>query len=120
MVEPATNCIAEFITMVQGLIEKGYAYVAGGNVYFDTSKLDKYYVFGEHDEEDLAVGVREGVEADDNKTSTAAASTTPSPTTPMRSPSPRAIWATSGATTGSMCGTSTTPPARCPSPRANS
>ena len=67
VVEPATNCIAEFITMVQGLIEKGFAYVAGGNVYFDTSKLDKYYVFGEHDEEDLAVGVREGVEADDNK-----------------------------------------------------
>jgi len=67
VVEPATNCIAEFITMVQGLIEKGYAYVAGGNVYFDTSKLDKYYVFGEHDEEDLAVGVREGAEADDNK-----------------------------------------------------
>ena len=67
VVEPATNCIPEFITMVQGLIEKGYAYVAGGNVYFDTSKLDKYYVFGEHDEEDLAVGVREGVEADDNK-----------------------------------------------------
>ena len=67
VVEPATNCIPEFITMVQGLIEKGYAYVAGGNVYFDTSKLDKYYVFGEHDEEDLAVGVREGVEADENK-----------------------------------------------------
>ena len=67
VVEPATNCIAEFITMVQGLLDKGYAYLAGGNVYFDTSKLDKYYVFGDHDEEDLAVGVREGVEADDNK-----------------------------------------------------
>ena len=67
VVEPATNCIDEFITMVSGLIEKGYAYLAGGNVYFDTSKLDKYYVFGDHDEEDLAVGVREGVEADDNK-----------------------------------------------------
>lgn len=53
--------------MVEGLLEKGYAYLAGGNVYFDTSKLDKYYVFSEHDEEDLAVGVREGVEADDNK-----------------------------------------------------
>ena len=25
VVEPATNCIAEFITMVQGLLEKGYA-----------------------------------------------------------------------------------------------
>ena len=67
VVEPATACIPEFITMVEGLIEKGYAYLAGGNVYFDTAKLDKYYVFSEHDEEDLAVGVREGVEADDNK-----------------------------------------------------
>ncbi len=67
VVEPATNCIPEFITMVEGLLEKGYAYEAGGNVYFDTSKLEKYYVFGEHDQEDLAVGVREGVEADGNK-----------------------------------------------------
>ena len=67
VVEPATNCIPEFITMVSGLLEKGFAYVAGGNVYFDTSKLKTYYVFGEHDQEDLAVGVREGVEADGNK-----------------------------------------------------
>ena len=67
VVEPATNCIPEFITMVQGLLDKGYAYIAGGNVYFDTSKLEKYYVFGDHEEENLAVGVREGVEADDNK-----------------------------------------------------
>ena len=42
VVEPATHCIPEFITMIQGLLDKGYAYVAGGNVYFDTSKLDKY------------------------------------------------------------------------------
>jgi cysteinyl-tRNA synthetase len=53
--------------MVQGLLDKGYAYIAGGNVYFDTGKLQKYYVFGEHQEENLAVGVREGVEADENK-----------------------------------------------------
>jgi cysteinyl-tRNA synthetase len=67
VVEPATNCIPEFIEMVQGLLDKGYAYIAGGNVYFDTGKLQKYYVFGEHQEENLAVGVREGVEADENK-----------------------------------------------------
>ncbi len=67
VVEPATNCIAEFINMVQGLIEKGYAYLAGGNVYFDTSKLDEYYVFNKHDSEELMVGVREGVEEDTNK-----------------------------------------------------
>ena len=66
-VEPATNCIDEYIHMVETLLEKGYAYLAGGNVYFDTSRLDKYYVFNDHDEEDLAVGVREGVEEDTNK-----------------------------------------------------
>ncbi|MBQ8587122.1 MAG: cysteine--tRNA ligase [Oscillospiraceae bacterium] len=67
VVEPATNCIDEYIHMVQTLIEKGYAYFAGGNVYFDTSKLEKYYVFNDHKEEDLNVGVREGVEEDSNK-----------------------------------------------------
>ena len=67
VVEPATNCIDEYIKIVSGLLEKGFAYEAGGNVYFDTSKLDKYYVFNDHDEEDLAVGVREGVEEDENK-----------------------------------------------------
>ncbi len=67
IIQPATGCIAEFIQIVEGLIEKGFAYVAGGNVYFDTAKLDKYYVFNGHDEEDLAIGVREGVEEDTNK-----------------------------------------------------
>ena len=66
-VQPATGCIAEFIQLVQGLLDKGYAYVAGGNVYFDTSKLDKYYVFNDFSEEDLEVGVRDSVEADGNK-----------------------------------------------------
>ena len=67
VVEPATNCIDEYIKIVSTLIDKGFAYLAGGNVYFDTSKLDRYYIFNEHNEEDLAVGVREGVEEDTNK-----------------------------------------------------
>ena len=67
VVEPATNCIPEYIDIVSRLLEKGFAYQAGGNVYFDTSKLDRYYVFNDHNEEDLAVGVREGVEEDTNK-----------------------------------------------------
>ncbi len=67
IIQPATGCIDEFIKIVEGLIEKGFAYVAGGNVYFNTSRLDKYYVFNDHDEEDLAIGVREGVEEDTNK-----------------------------------------------------
>ncbi|MBQ8217643.1 MAG: cysteine--tRNA ligase [Oscillospiraceae bacterium] len=67
VVEPATNCIDEYINIISTLLEKEYAYVAGGNVYFDSSKLDKYYVFNDFNEEDLAVGVREGVEEDSNK-----------------------------------------------------
>ncbi len=67
IVEPATNCIDEFIQMVSTLLEKDYAYIAGGNVYFDTSKLDNYYVFGNFKEEDLAVGVRDSVDEDENK-----------------------------------------------------
>ncbi|MCI2057325.1 MAG: cysteine--tRNA ligase [Oscillibacter sp.] len=67
VVQPATGCIDEYIKIISKLLDDGYAYLAGGNVYFDTSKLSKYYVFNEHKEEDLAVGVREGVEEDTNK-----------------------------------------------------
>ena len=67
VVEPATNCIDSFIEMIQALLEKGYAYRAGENIYFDTSKLQDYYVFGNHNEEDLMVGVREDVTEDINK-----------------------------------------------------
>ena len=67
VVEPATNCIDEFIKMISGLLEKGYEYIAGGNVYFDTSKLDKYYTLSSHNEDDLMVGVRDDVDVDENK-----------------------------------------------------
>lgn len=67
VVEPATNCIDEFIEMITGLLEKGYAYIAGGNVYFDTSKLKEYYTLSSHNEEELMVGVRDDVDEDENK-----------------------------------------------------
>lgn len=67
VVQPATGMIDEFIRVISVLIDKGYAYEAGGNIYFDTSKLDQYYVFGDLSEDDLEVGVREGVEEDTNK-----------------------------------------------------
>ncbi len=68
VVEPATNCISEFIHMVKALLEKGYAYQAGGNVYFDTGKLDDYFVFSSAvEKEQLQVGVRDDVEEDENK-----------------------------------------------------
>ena len=69
VVEPATACIDEYIRIISKLIDTGYAYRAGGNVYFDTSKLERYYIFNDYDAEDLAVGVREGVEEDVNKRS---------------------------------------------------
>lgn len=67
VVEPATHCIPEYIDMITALLDRGYAYISGGNVYFDTSKLDEYYVFNKHEEENLEVGVREGVFEDINK-----------------------------------------------------
>ncbi|MBR5460446.1 MAG: cysteine--tRNA ligase [Clostridia bacterium] len=67
VIEPATGCIDEFIKVIENLIEKDYAYEAGGNIYFDTSKLKQYYLFNNFEEEDLQDGVREGVEKDDNK-----------------------------------------------------
>lgn len=67
VVEPATNCIDSFIEMIEKLLEKGYAYKAGENIYFDTSKLDNYYVFGNQNEEELLVGVRDDVTEDENK-----------------------------------------------------
>ncbi|MCR5251107.1 MAG: cysteine--tRNA ligase [Lachnospiraceae bacterium] len=67
VVEPATHCIPEFIHMIEVLLEKGYAYQAGENVYFDTSKLEKYYRLSNMNEEDLKVGVRDDVDEDTNK-----------------------------------------------------
>ena len=67
VVDPATNCIAEFINAVQTLLDKGFAYQAGGNIYFDTSKLESYHKFFNFKQEDLEVGVRSDVELDESK-----------------------------------------------------
>ena len=67
IVKPATNCIDEFIHMIEVLLKKGYAYIAGDNVYFDTSKLENYYVFSSQSEKELMVGVRDDVSEDTNK-----------------------------------------------------
>lgn len=67
VIEPATNCIPEFIHMIEELLKKDYAYIAGGNVYFDTSKLKEYYVLSNQNEEELQVGARDDVEEDFNK-----------------------------------------------------
>jgi len=67
IVSKATDNISYYIEIIQVLLEKGYAYVSGGNVYFDTSKLDDYYKLTNHKIDDMVVGVREGVEEDSYK-----------------------------------------------------
>jgi len=67
IVSPATANIDEYIKIITELLATGYAYIAGGNVYFDTSKLKDYYVLTNHKEDEMVVGVREGVEEDTNK-----------------------------------------------------
>ena len=64
---PATKEIDEFIKVIKELINKGYAYLGGGNVYFDTSKLKKYYSLTNQMTDDLIVGAREDVSEDKNK-----------------------------------------------------
>ena len=67
IVSPATDNIDTYIKIITRLIEKDYAYVSGGNVYFDVSKLDDYYRLTNHKADDMVVGVREGVDFDASK-----------------------------------------------------
>ena len=67
VVAPATDYIDDYIKIIQKILDNGYAYIEGGNVYFDTSKLDDYYKLTNHKEDEMVVGIREGVEYDKNK-----------------------------------------------------
>ena len=67
IVSHATSNIDMYIKMIEKLIKEDYAYISGGNVYFDISKLADYYVLTNHQEDQMVVGAREGVEEDDNK-----------------------------------------------------
>jgi cysteinyl-tRNA synthetase len=61
----ATEHIPEMLAMIGGLIEKGYAYPAGGDVYFDIAKDDDYGKLCNRDPEQLEAGVR--IEVSDKK-----------------------------------------------------
>ena len=67
IVSPATDNIDMYIKIISSLLDKGYAYISGGNVYFDTTKLDDYYVLTNHKEDEMVVGAREDVEEDLSK-----------------------------------------------------
>ncbi len=66
-VENATDCVHDYIEMITNLIDKNFAYLAGGNIYFDTSKLNNYYVLTGHSAENLEEAVRKDVSVDENK-----------------------------------------------------
>ena len=67
IVSKATDNIDMYIKIITKLLDEGIAYQAGGNVYFDTSKLKDYYQLTNHKIDEMVVGVREGVEEDNNK-----------------------------------------------------
>ncbi len=67
VISSATSNINEYIKIIEKLLNDGYAYEAGGNIYFDISKLDNYYALTNQAEEDLIGGVRDTVEVDENK-----------------------------------------------------
>lgn len=54
----ATENIDEIISIIQSLVEKGYAYEAGGDVYFRTLKFKEYGKLSHQPIEDLESGAR--------------------------------------------------------------
>jgi cysteinyl-tRNA synthetase len=61
----ATEHIAEMIEMIRGLIERGFAYAAGGDVYFDITRDPDYGKLCNRDPEQLEAGAR--IEVSDRK-----------------------------------------------------
>ncbi len=54
----ATEHIGDILTIIQGLIERGYAYPAAGDVYFDVTKDDDYGKLCHRDPAQLKEGAR--------------------------------------------------------------
>jgi len=67
VVSPATDNVDFYIEFISKLLELGYAYISEGNVYFDTTKYDKYYELSGRNSEDLMVAVREDISEDSAK-----------------------------------------------------
>ncbi len=54
----ATETMDEIISIVEGLIERGYAYEVNGDVYFSTKKFDEYGKLSHQPLEELEAGAR--------------------------------------------------------------
>jgi len=61
----ATQHISEIISLIQTLVEKGYAYVVDGDVYYDVSKFEDYGKLSGNKKEALEAGAR--IEVDPRK-----------------------------------------------------
>jgi cysteinyl-tRNA synthetase len=59
----ATQYIAQMIELVSKLLEKGHAYVVGGNVYYDIASFPAYGRLSRNTGENLLSGVRSGVDS---------------------------------------------------------
>ena len=67
IISNASDNIDMYIKIIEKLLKDGYAYQAGGNVYFDVSKLDDYYKLTNHQINEMVVGARENVSEDSSK-----------------------------------------------------
>lgn len=72
IVRPTTACVAtkhigNMVGLIKKLEAKGFTYTEGGNVYFDTSKFERYGEMALLDRQKLRAGAR--IEVDSNKKS---------------------------------------------------
>lgn len=67
VVAKATDNIEEYIKIIEVLLEKGYAYKMGPNIYYDVSKFSDYYALSGKKVDDLQIGSRNEVDYDNNK-----------------------------------------------------
>src|SRR3954470_7877412 len=54
----ATEHIAEIVEITRGLIDRGFAYSSGGDVYFDVTQAPEYGKLSHRDPEELQAGAR--------------------------------------------------------------
>ena len=63
----ATGHITEIVELVKTLIDKGFAYESGGDVYFEVRKFPGYGKLSKRNLDDLIAGASERVDIDDKK-----------------------------------------------------
>lgn len=61
----ATEHIGDIVRIVSALVEKGFAYQAGGDVYFNVERYDEYLKLSKRNLEDMKAGAR--IEVDERK-----------------------------------------------------